>query len=251
MTDTHCHLNDEKFKGDLKEVINRAFEWGVKKIVVVGYDVKSSEKAIKISEGFDGLYATVGLHPYEAGRYDESGLKSIEEFLKHPKVVAVGEIGLDYFRGPEDKNAQKDLFIQQIEIAKIYKKPVVLHVREAFDDVFDIVKKYLDINFVFHSFSFGEEEIRKILPFENFYISFSGMITFVKGVEKAARISPRDRTLVETDSPYLAPVPMRGKRNEPAFVKFVVEKLTKIWSISFEDCEKITDENAGRVMGFS
>ncbi|MEO0149936.1 MAG: TatD family hydrolase [candidate division WOR-3 bacterium] len=251
MTDTHCHLNDERFSGDLKETIKRAFEWGVKRIVVVGYDIKSSEKAVRISEEFNGLYATVGLHPYEAVNYGEGDLKFIEGFLKHPKVVAVGEIGLDYFRGPDDKNAQKGLFIQQIEIAKIYKKPVVLHVRDAFEDVFYIVKKHLDVNFVFHSFSFGEEEMKKILPFENLYVSFSGMITFVKDVEKAAKISPKDRTLVDTDSPYLAPVPMRGKRNEPAFVKFVVEKLAKIWGISFEECEKITDENARGVMGFS
>jgi TatD DNase family protein len=249
MIDTHCHLNDPKFENDLDEVINRALDAGVRAMVVVGYDVRSSIRAVEISQRYDGVYATVGLHPYEAERYKDDDLREIEELLKYEKVKALGEVGLDYYRGPSDKNRQKELFLSQLEIARRYKKPVVLHIREAFDDVFSTVQEFNDLKFIFHSFSFTKREMEKLLPFENFFISFSGMITFVKEVEESAKISPRDRTLTETDSPYLAPIPMRGKRNEPAFVRFVVERLSKIWGLEFEECREITEENARRVMG--
>ena len=233
---------------DLEEVISRAFDSGVKAMVVVGYDIKSSRKAVEISQKYRNIYATVGLHPYEAENFKENELKEIEELLKVEKVKAVGEVGLDYYRGPSDKKRQEELFKLQLEIARAYKKPVVLHIRDAFEDVFNIVCNFKDLNFIFHSFSFTKREMKKLLPYENFFVSFSGMITFVREVEEAAKLAPKERTLTETDSPYLAPIPMRGKRNEPAFVKFVVERLSKIWGLEFEECRKITEENARRVM---
>lgn len=249
MTDTHCHLNDDKFSADVDEVIKRAIDSGVKRMVVVGYDRISSERAVELSSKYDEIYASVGLHPYEAETYKDEDLKLIESLCLEKKVVAVGEIGLDYYRGPENKEKQKSLFIDQIEIAKMMGKPVILHVRDAFEDTFNIVKNY-DLKFVFHSFSFGPKEMEYILPYENLFVSFSGMITFLKEVKEAAKISPINRTLVETDSPYLAPHPLRGRRNEPSFVRYVLETLSEVWELDFESCERITDENASRFMDF-
>ncbi len=249
MTDTHCHLNDDKFSMDVEEVIKRAIDGGVKRMVVVGYDKISSEKALELSSKYDEIYASVGLHPYEAETYRSEDLKHIESLCLENKVVAIGEIGLDYYRGPENRDKQKALFIDQIEIAKMMRKPVILHVRDAFKDTFDIVKNY-DLKFVFHSFSFGPKEMKYILTYENLFVSFSGMITFLKYVRDAAKISPINRTLVETDSPYLTPHPLRGRRNEPSFVKYILKTLSEVWGLDFESCERITDENASRFMDF-
>ncbi len=249
MIDTHCHLNDPKFEKDIDEVIKRAFDEGIRAMVVVGYDVRSSIRAVELSEKYEGVYAAVGLHPYEAEKFEEDDLKEIDELLKIERVKALGEVGLDYYRGPLDRRKQEELFKLQLEIARKHKKPVVLHIRESFEDVIRVVRYFEDLNFIFHSFSFTRREMEMILSFENFFVSFSGMITFIREVEESATIAPRNRTLTETDSPYLSPVPMRGKRNEPSFVRFVVKRLSEIWNMEFEECRRITEENARRVMG--
>jgi len=244
MTDTHSHLNDRQFAKDLEEVIRRAKEVGVRRINVVGYDLSSSQRAVEIADRYEGLYAVVGLHPYEAQRYSDSDLANVETLLSHPKVVAVGEIGLDYYRGPRDHKAQRALFRLQIDLARRHKKPVVLHVRDAYGDVLDVIRDFPDVLFVFHSFSGNEEDMAEILKWDNWYVSFSGMLTFLAHIRRAARISPRDRTFVETDAPYLSPVPMRGRRNEPAFVRYTLKRLSEIWKVDFEEAERITDSNA-------
>ncbi len=244
MTDTHSHLNDERFSEDLAEVIERAFAEGVRRINVVGYSVESSERAVEIAEAYHGVFAVVGLHPYEAERYTPSSLRSLERLLDHPKVVAVGEIGLDYYRGPEDRESQKRLFREQIEIALRNSLPVVLHVRDAFQDVVEIVGGFPEGKFLFHSFSGSPDDMDVILTHENWYVSFSGMITFLENVRKAAEKAPRDRTVVETDAPYLAPVPKRGKRNEPAFVKYTLRELARVWGVGVVEAEGMTDGNA-------
>jgi len=250
MTDTHSHLNDPKFAEDLEDVVRRAVEWGVKRINVVGYDVPSSVRAVEIAERFPEVWAVVGLHPYEAERYSEEDLNRIRSLLTHPKVVAVGEIGLDYYRGPEDKRAQRELFVRQIEMAGEASFPVVLHVRDSFEDVVSIISDFPDVPFVFHSFSGDERDMERILPRENWYVSFSGMLTFLAHVRRAAEVAPKDRTFVETDAPYLAPVPKRGRRNEPAYVKFTLERLAKVWGTEYGEAERITDENAERFFLF-
>lgn len=246
MIDTHCHLNDERFNEDLEDVIKRALDVGVRRIVVVGYDVDSSEKAVELSEKYDFIYASVGLHPYEAERFSQRELYRIEELAKNRKVVVIGEIGLDYKF--DQRERQFELFQAQLDLAESIKKTVILHVRYAFWDVFNMVKDRRN-SFVFHSFSFGKNEMELIKYHTNMFVSFSGMITFLKEVQEAASISPRDRTLVETDSPYLAPEPLRGKRNEPANVKLVLERLCQIWNVDFKDGERITEENVRRLMG--
>ncbi len=250
MTDTHSHLNDPKFAGDLDEVVKRAVDRGVRRINVVGYDVPSSVRAVEIAEGFPEVWAVVGLHPYEAERYSDEDLKKLRSLLTHPKVVAIGEIGLDYYRGPADRRVQRELFVRQIEMARETSFPVVLHVRDSFEDVVSVISDFPEVRFVFHSFSGGEREMEKVLPQKNWYVSFSGMLTFLAHVRRAAAIAPRDRTFVETDAPYLAPVPMRGKRNEPAYVKFTLERLAKVWGMGYAEAEKITDGNAERFFLF-
>ncbi len=209
MIDFHSHLNDERFKDDVDEVVKRAINEGLKIIVVAGYDIPSSEAAISLSSRFDMVYATVGLHPYEAENFTSREIEHIESLSKEKKVIGIGEIGLDYFRGPKNIEKQKELFRIQIEVARKSGKPVVLHVRDAFEDVFGEVIRSNDINFVFHSFSGGVKDMERIARYKHLFVSFSGMITFVKRVEDAAKVAPTDRTLVETDSPYLSPVPVR------------------------------------------
>ncbi|NPA79772.1 MAG: TatD family hydrolase [Thermotogae bacterium] len=250
MTDTHSHLNDPKLMRSLDEVVRRAKEWGVGRINVVGYDIPSSERAIDIARRYDGVYAVVGLHPYEAERYDEGTLARLETLLGLPEVVAVGEIGLDYYRGPDDRKAQRELFIAQISLAERYSLPVVLHVRDAFEDTLAIVGDFPNVPFVFHSFSGDARMLERVVAEANRYVSFSGMITFLGHVRAAARISPRERTFVETDAPYLAPVPKRGRRNEPAYVKFVLEALADLWNVDFAEAEALTDGNALRFFRF-
>lgn len=250
MIDTHSHLNDPRFSRDLEEVVRRAVERGVSRINVVGYDLPSSKRAVELAERFPEVWAVVGLHPYEAERYDEEVLTEVENLLSHPKVVAVGEIGLDYYRGPEDRRAQRELFVRQIDLALKYDLPVVLHVRDAFEDVLSIIKDFPKGRFVFHSFSGDERDMERILPQSNWYVSFSGMLTFLSHVRRAARISPRDRTFVETDAPYLTPVPKRGRRNEPAYVRLTLERLAQVWGVEYGEAERITDENAERFFPF-
>ncbi len=250
MTDTHSHLNDPRFAEDLEEVVKRAVEWGVKRINVVGYDLPSSRRAVEIAEQFPEVWAVVGLHPYEAERYGEEDLKGIEDLLSHPKVVAVGEIGLDYYRGPEDREAQRRLFLKQIALARSHDLPVVLHVRDAFEDVVAVISDFPDVAFVFHSFSGDEGDMERVIPQRNWYVSFSGMLTFLAHVRRAAALAPRDRTFVETDAPYLAPVPKRGRRNEPAYVKFTLERLAEVWGVEYGEAERITDGNAERFFGY-
>ncbi len=250
MTDTHSHLNDSRFSEDLDEVVRRAVEWGVRRINVVGYDLPSSERAVEIAERFPEVWAVVGLHPYEAERYGERELLGIQGLLSHPKVVAVGEIGLDYYRGPQDREVQRRLFVSQIEMARAHHMPVVLHVRDAFEDVVSVISDFPDVPFVFHSFSGNERDMERVIPQQNWYVSFSGMLTFLSHVRRAAAISPKDRTFVETDAPYLAPVPKRGRRNEPAYVKFTLGRLAEVWGMEYGEVERITDGNADRFFGY-
>ncbi|MCL5438697.1 MAG: TatD family hydrolase [Patescibacteria group bacterium] len=257
MVDTHCHLNFHAFEKDVDEVIKKAFAAGITKIINVGADLDSSKKAIEIAEKYDGLYATVGIHPHHADKLEKNWIYKLEELAKHPKVVAIGEIGLDFFNyesnGITDQKNQKSLFIKQIEIAHKLELPLQIHNRHAGKEILEILlnhKSYLlNPPGVFHCFSGDIEFLKKVLNL-GFYIGFDGNITY-KGLAKGettslkdlAKFAPIDRILTETDSPFLTPEPHRGTRNSPEYVIIVAESIAKIKNIPFEKVKEQTIKN--------
>lgn len=250
--DTHVHLNAEQYKEDLEEVIKRAQSEGVTNMVVVGFDRPTIEKAMLLVEKYDFLYASVGWHPVDAIDMTEADLEWIEELSAHPKVVALGEMGLDYYWDKSPKDIQKEVFRKQIALAKRVKLPIIIHNREATQDIVDILKEEgaEEIGGIMHCFS-GSEEIAKECMKMNFYISFGGPVTFknAKKVKEVAADIPLDYLLIETDCPYLTPHPFRGKRNEPAHVKLVAEEIARLKELPFEEVARVTTENAKKLFG--
>jgi len=243
--DSHCHLNDPKFKKDLELTIHRAKENSVSHVIVVGYDLKSSKKAIELAHQYqDFIRAAVAIHPHDAKTVTDDKVKELKKLASNPLVVAIGETGLDYYKNYSPKEDQIRVFIEHIEIANELNKPVILHIRDAFEDAFGILEKYpVKEKGVFHCFSGGPDEAKKAVEI-GFFVSFSGTITFnSKKLEEAALVTPDEKILVETDSPYLTPVPKRGRRNEPSFVYFVAQKLAELKGTSIEKIASITYEN--------
>lgn len=243
--DTHCHITDEDFNNDINEVIekirnNLAFA------VNVGYDLKTSEKSLDLAEKYNFIYATVGIHPHDAGSYNIEIEKKIEEMLKSDRVKAVGEIGLDYYRDLSPRDVQKEVFEKQLNLAKRYNKPVVIHCRDAYGDTVEILKRYKDVVGVMHSYGGSFETANEII--ERFYFSISGPVTFKNAVNlrEVVKKIPIERLLVETDSPYLTPEPYRGRRNEPAYVEYVAKMVAHIKGMTYEEVCRITTENARR-----
>lgn len=250
--DTHVHLNDSQYDLDLKEVIQNAQNAGVKKMVVVGFDRPTINRAMELIETYDFLYASIGWHPVDAIDMTDEDLIWIEELTKHPKVVALGEMGLDYHWDKSPKEIQKEVFHKQIRLAKKVKLPIVIHNREATQDIVDILKEEdaQEVGGIMHCFS-GSPEIARECINMNFYISLGGPVTF-KNAKKPKEVAleiPLNRLLIETDCPYLAPHPYRGKRNEPAYVKLVAEQIAEIKGISFEEVAKQTSLNANKLFG--
>lgn len=245
--DTHAHLNAEQFNEDLEEVIARAQEAGVTNMVVVGFDRPTITRAMELVESYEFIYACVGWHPVDAIDMTEEDLKWIEELAAHPKVVAIGEMGLDYHWDKSPKDIQKDVFRRQIRLAKKVKLPIVIHNREATQDIVEILKEEgaAEVGGIMHCFS-GSAETAKECVNMNFYISLGGPVTFKnakKPKEVAAEI-PLDKLLIETDCPYLAPHPFRGKRNEPSYVKLVAEQIAEIKGLTYEEVAEATTQNA-------
>lgn len=265
MIDAHCHLNFKAFEEDFDKVIKRALDSGVTKIINVGTKLDSSQKAVELAEKYENLYATVGIHPHHTDKLESDWEKKLEELAKHPKVVAIGEIGLDFFNyssnGIMDKNLQQELFIKQIEIAHKLKLPLQIHNRQAGKEIVDILvnhKSYLlSPPGVFHCFSGDIEFLREVLDL-GFYISFDGNITY-KGIARGeatdlkdlVKYAPLDRIITETDSPYLTPVPFRDQRNEPEYVIIVGKAIAEIKGISFDEVNKITTENTKKIFKLS
>ncbi|MEJ9152400.1 TatD family hydrolase [Bacillus smithii] len=250
--DTHVHLNDEQFSDDLDEVIDRAKEAGVEKMVVVGFDRPTIEKAMKLVDQYYFLYASIGWHPVDAIDMTEADLEWIEKLTSHPKVVAIGEIGLDYHWDKSPKEVQKEVFRKQIRLAKKVKLPIIIHTREATQDTIEILKEEgaHEVGGIMHCFSGSVETARECINM-NFYISLGGTVTFKnakKPKEVAAEI-PLEKLLIETDCPYLAPHPYRGKRNEPALVKLVAEQIAELKGIPYEEVARKTTENAQKLFG--
>lgn len=250
--DTHAHLNDQQYSEDLQEVITRAQNEGVSTMVVVGFDRPTIKKAMELADRYDFIYACVGWHPVDAIDMTDEDLVWIEELTKHPKVVALGEMGLDYYWDKSPKEIQKEVFRKQIQLAKKVKLPIVIHNRDATADVVEILKEEgaETVGGIMHCFS-GSPETAKECINMNFYISLGGPVTFKnakKPKEVAAEI-PLEKLLIETDCPYLAPHPYRGKRNEPSYVKLVAAQIAEIKGISLEKVAEITTNNARDLFG--
>lgn len=248
--DSHTHLNAEQFNDDIPETIERAKELGVTKMAVVGFDTPMIEKSLQLSHDYSNIYSIIGWHPTEAGSYTKDIEKKLQEQLTMPKVVALGEIGLDYYWMEDPKAVQAEVFRRQIAIAKEMNLPISIHTREALADTYQILKEedIRDIGGIMHSFSGDFEWAKRFLDL-GMHISFSGVVTFKKAqdVQEAATHVPLDRLLVETDAPYLAPVPYRGKRNEPGYTRYTVEKIAELRNLPIEEVALQTWKNAHRL----
>lgn len=244
--DTHAHFFDEAFTGDVNNCIIRAKEANVNKIVLVGFSKETNAKAIEMSEANDIFYPTAGLHPSEASKDFQKDLVYLEDFIMNNKVYAIGECGLDYHWVSDNKEEQKALFKGQLDLAVKYKLPVIIHMRDATLDTYEVMKPYKGkITGVMHCYS-GSLEMAKEFIKLGLYISLGGPVTF-KNAKESKRVAleiPLDRLLVETDCPYLAPTPFRGKRNESSYVVKVVEEIAYLRDMSIEEVAKITSSNA-------
>ena len=249
--DTHCHLDDEKFDEDREEAYQRMLEANVHRCVCVGSDIPTSRRTQAFAAGHFGVYAAVGVHPHEAKDAKENYLSQLKEMLFLPKVVALGEIGLDYFYDFSPRDVQKKVMDEQIDLAIQLDKPVIFHIRDAHGDMVDYFRgrKILPRGII-HCFS-GSAETAKEYVKMGFYISFAGPLTFKKAphLQAAAMEVPLDKLLVETDSPYLAPEPKRGRRNEPANVVYTLKKLSELRGIPEEEMAEITWENGCLLYG--
>ncbi len=246
--DTHAHYDSGAFNADRFEILESMPEKNVGLIVDPGCDLLSSRDAIALADKFDFVYAAVGWHPEDIDKLTEEGFAELKKLAGHPKCVAVGEIGLDYYWDAEHKDEQKELLVRQIELALELDKPVIVHDREAHGDCFDIVCRYPELRGVFHCYS-GSAEMAAELLKRGWYLGFDGPITY-KNARKAIEVlemCPLDRMVIETDSPYLTPVPNRGKRNDSSNLKYVIEKIAEVRGMSAEEIERTTFENGKRL----
>lgn len=244
MIDTHCHFNDEAYFNDLDLVINKALDNDVKKLIIVGFDNQTIERAIKITNDYECCYLAIGYHPEVANDINEEDLIKLEELIIKNKPVAIGEIGLDYYWVKDNKDKQKWLFRKQIELAKKYNLPIIIHSRDAIADTLEIVKEFDGIKGVMHAYS-GSLEMAKEFIKKGFYLGIGGVITFnnAKSLKEVAMNIDLSKILLETDCPYLTPVPFRGKRNESSYIPLIAKKIAEIKEISIEEVSNITDEN--------
>jgi TatD DNase family protein len=250
--DTHAHLNAADFADDLEETIQRAKNAGVESIVVVGFDRPTIKRTMELVEQYDFIYGCIGWHPVDAIDCTQEDLQWIEELTKHPKIVAIGETGLDYHWDKSPKEVQHEIFRKQIRLAKKLKLPIVIHNRDATEDCVRILKEEHaeEVGGIMHCFS-GSVEVAKECVDMNFYISLGGPVTFknARKPKEVAKEIPLDRLLIETDCPYLAPHPNRGKRNEPAYVKLVAEQIAELKELTYEEVAEATYKNAKKVYG--
>ena len=252
--DSHCHLDDEKFNEDREELIKQIKEAGITKLISAGYSLESSKKAIKLAKNYDFIYATAGISPNDIPQTNEELWKTIEEIKEkvkqNNKVVAIGEIGLDYYWNEQNKELQKIAFIKQIQLANELELPIVIHTREAVQDTLDILKQNeVKQNGIFHCCPLNRELVKEALKL-GFYISLAGPITFKnsKNADEIIAMIPNEKILIETDSPYLSPEPLRGKRNDPRNVKYIAQKIAEVKNVSTEEIAKITYQNAEKFL---
>ncbi|MFQ5708517.1 MAG: TatD family hydrolase [bacterium] len=251
LIDTHAHLYFEQFEEDREQVIQRALQAGVEKIINIAVDLETAEQSIRLAEAHSGLFAAVGIHPNDASQLANGTLAALREYSRHPKVVAIGEIGLDFYRDRTPRAAQERAFRQQISLARQVGLPIVIHNRQAIGAILDILRTEgtEGLRGVFHCFSESAQFAEQVLEM-GFHISFTGNLTFKKSeLPAVAQVVPLERLLLETDSPFLSPEPKRGRRNEPARVLHIARKLAEIKGTDVAEIERITTENAVQLFG--
>ena len=249
LVDTHCHLGDTAFAADLDEVVARARQGGVAHLVAVGESQEAAGRALRLARRFSGVSATAGVHPHVASSWTAETAAWLEEALAEPEVVAAGEMGLDYHYDHSPRDVQRRVFDEQLGLATRMGKPAVIHAREADADIAAILNNHPSARVVLHSFSSGSVLLEAGLALGQ-YVSLSGMITFRRwSSDDLIRQVPRDRLMIETDAPYLAPVPYRGKRNEPAFVRLVAERLGVVLGMTTDETIALTGVNAATFFG--
>jgi len=249
LIDTHCHLADTAYDPDRQEVLARAWAGGVARVVVIGESRAAADRALALAATEPRLAVTAGIHPHDAAGWSDDARDWLRATLRRPEVVAAGEMGLDYHYDHSPRAAQRAAFEAQLDLAREAEKPAVIHAREADDDVAAMLRAHPDVPAILHSFSSGPGLLRAGLDLRH-YVSFSGMVTFKNWrLDQAIRDTPIDRILIETDGPYLAPVPHRGRRNEPAFVHRVAERVAEVRGLPVEELIATTGANAARVFG--
>ena len=251
LVDSHCHLDDKQFDPDRNEVIERALEAGVERMMAIGTGSgpPDLEAALRLARQHGFIYATVGVHPHDASKATPETFAAMEALAAESKVLAIGEIGLDYHYDFSPRGVQRNVFIEQLKLAGRAGKPIVIHTREAWDDTLLVLREHWSGSGIIHCFSGGSAEARQALDL-GFYLSFGGVLTFPKAdaLREAARLAPEDRLLIETDAPYLAPVPQRGKRNEPAFMVETARRLAAVRGAAPEHIAEVTTANFERLM---
>lgn len=248
--DSHCHLENGRFEEDLPEVLARMKDAGVNRCILAGSDMETSEQIVALTKEHAHVYGVVGIHPHDAKTWTDDCADRLAQWVKEERIVGIGEIGLDYYYDHSPRGVQKEVFVKQLLLARELDMPAVFHVRDAHGDVLDLLRANLSQlpAGVVHCYSGSVESAREYLDM-GFYISFAGPITF-KNANKlldVAKYVPQDRILVETDSPYLAPVPMRGRRNEPTFVQYVAQTVAELRGISAEEMAQAAFENTCRL----
>lgn len=250
--DTHVHLNADQYEEDLQDVINRALEAKVEKMVVIGFDRKTIERTMELIEQYDFVYGVIGWHPVDAIDCTQEDLEWIEELAAHPKIVGIGETGLDYYWDKSPKDVQQALFRKQIQLAQKINLPIIIHNRDATGDVVNILREEnaASVGGVMHCFSGSVETARECIAM-NFMISLGGPVTFKNArlPKEVATEIPLEHLMIETDAPYLAPHPYRGKRNEPAFVPLVAEEIARLKGLTIEEIAQATTDNAKNFFG--
>ncbi len=254
LVDSHCHLDNPQFDADREAVIERALAAGVERLVAIGTGTGPSdlEAGVRLADRYPCFLATVGVHPHDARKASEDTYRRLRELLAHPKVVALGEIGLDYHYDHSPREVQRDVFVEQIRVARDARKPIVIHTREAWEDTLALIEQHWSpagLPGIMHCFSGTTAEAERCVEL-GFYLSFGGIVTFPKALElqQAAKRAPIGRILVETDAPYLAPVPNRGKRNEPAFMVQTARKLAELRGETLESIAAATSANFDRIL---
>ena len=239
--ETHAHLDFKDFDKDRNQIFEQCKKEGITKIINVGIDEESSRNCIELAEKWDHVFAAIGYHPHDADKFD---LEEVNKLYKHKKVVAIGEIGLDYFRNYSPKKKQIEVFRKQLEFAKKVNLPVIIHDRDAHEDCLAILKEFQPLDVVFHCYSGDEIMLDKILQ-EGWFVSFTGTITYKNSNQQnVVRLVPEDKFMIETDSPYLSPVPKRGKRNSPLHLRYIIEKIADIKRLPPKKIANLSYQNA-------
>lgn len=251
MIDTHSHINFEDYKLNFEEFLSEIKHNEVEKVIIPGVEPSSFNEIISLCNKYEMIYGTIGVHPSEFQTYNQKVEAIIYRLIENSKIVAIGEIGLDYHYGNDSKEEQKNILRKQLKIAEETKLPVVIHDRESHEDVFEILQEYKLSNVIFHCFS-GNSEFAKRCIDKGYYIGLGGVVTFknAKDLKESTKIIPLDRILLETDAPYLAPVPFRGKTNSPAYLKYIAQEIANIKEINIEEVKKQTTINAKRIFNF-